>query len=142
MGKYTVNQRVARFFWLPRDARRKQPTPCWRLVGIWLSVLAIGAGFTATGWDAEFGGSYLMAVMLVLNAVDDIIGGVRHRWPAALAAVVVLPVASRLTGAVLPGSLDAAWAQTAAAAVGVTLGLAAAAAITRIPLPDRLAGAR
>ncbi|MEU5950839.1 hypothetical protein [Streptomyces sp. NPDC047525] len=111
-------------------------------MGIWLAVLAVGAVVTATGWDEEFGGSYLMAVLLVLNAVDDIIGGVRHRWPAALAAVVVLLAASRLTGAVLPGSLDAAWEATLATAVGVTLGLAAAAAITRLPFPGRLAEAR
>ncbi|GAA1937012.1 hypothetical protein GCM10009837_74020 [Streptomyces durmitorensis] len=142
MAKYSVNQRVKRFFRLPRDAARKPPTPYGRLVGIWLAVLAVGAVVTATGWDDEFGGSYLMAVLLVLNAVDDIIGGVRHRWPAALAAVVVLPAASRLTGAVLPGSLDAAWEATLAAAVGVTLGMAVAAAITRLPFPGRRAEAR
>lgn len=142
MQKYTVHQRVTRFFRLPSDARREQPTSCRRLVGIWLAALAIGAGFTACGWDDEFGGSPLMAVMLGLYVVDDIIGGVRHRWPAALAAVAVLFGASRLTGALLPGSLDAAWAATLAAAVGVTFGLAAAAAITRLPLPERLAAAR
>ncbi|MET8331983.1 hypothetical protein [Streptomyces sp. NPDC005181] len=76
-------------------------------------------------------------MMLLLNVVDDIIEGVRHRWPAALASVAVLSGASRLTSAVLPGSLDAAWAETIAAAAGVTLGLAVADAITR--LPERLA---
>ncbi|WP_264349528.1 hypothetical protein [Streptomyces milbemycinicus] len=92
------------------------------------------------GWDDEFGGSYIMAMMLLLNVVDDIIEGVRHRWPAALAAVAILSGASWLTSAVLPGSLGAAWAKTIAAAVGVTLGFAVAAAITR--LPERLAAAR
>ncbi|WP_371525326.1 hypothetical protein OG302_03570 [Streptomyces sp. NBC_01283] len=137
MDKYTVKQHVTRFFWLPRDARRKPPTSFRRLAGIWLSVLAVGAGFTAIGWDDEFGGSYLMAVMLVLYVADDIVEGVRHRWPAALAAVAVLFGAGRLTGAVLPGSLDAAWAETFAAAVGVTLGLAVSAAIARLPYPER-----
>ncbi|MFI6063167.1 hypothetical protein [Streptomyces sp. NPDC051286] len=140
MQNYTVVQRIKRFFWIPRGARRQQPTPCWRLIGLWLSVLAFGTGVTAAGWDDEFGGSYIMAAMLLLNVVDDIIEGVRHRWPAALAAVAVLSGASRLTSAVLPGSLDAAWAETIAAAVGVTLGFAVAAAITR--LPERLAAAR
>ncbi|MEW1926491.1 hypothetical protein [Streptomyces sp. NPDC088360] len=142
MGKYRVNPRVRRFFWLPRDAGRTQPTPYGRLVGIWLAVLAVGAGVTATGWDEESGGSHLMALVVVVNAVDDIAEEVRHRWPAALASVVVLFGASRLTGAVLPGSLDAAWAQTLAAAVGVTLGLAVAAAISRLPYPKRLTEAR
>ncbi|ELP70163.1 hypothetical protein STRTUCAR8_10144 [Streptomyces turgidiscabies Car8] len=74
-----------------------------------------------------------MAVMLLFHVIDDIIEGVRHRWPAALAAVGLMWGASRLTNMVLPGSLDAAWAATLAAAVGVTLGLAAAATITRFP---------
>lgn len=142
MEKHPAKWRATRFLRLPRDARREQPTSWRRLVGIWLAVLAVGAGFTATGWDDEFGGSYLMAMMLVLNVVDDIVQGVRHRWPAAVAAVAVLFGASRLTGALLPGSLDAAWAQTLAAAVGVTLGLAVAAAITRLPFQERLAQAR
>ncbi|MEU5031557.1 hypothetical protein [Streptomyces milbemycinicus] len=45
-----------------------------------------------------------------------------------------------MTSAVLPGSLDAAWVKTIAAAVGITLGFAVTAAITR--LPERLAAAR
>ncbi|MES4909441.1 MULTISPECIES: hypothetical protein [unclassified Streptomyces] len=140
MQKYTVVQHIKRFFWIPRSARRRQPTPCWRVIGLCLSVLAFGAGVTAVGWDDEFGGSYIMAMMLLLNVVDDIIKGVRHRWPAALAALAILSGASWLTSAVLPGSLGAAWANTIAAAVGVTLGFAVAAGITR--LPERLAAAR
>lgn len=140
MQKYTVVQRITRFFWIPRSARRQQPTPCWRVIGLGLSVLAFGAGVTAVGWDDEFGGSYIMAMMLLLNVVDDIIKGVRHRWPAALAAVTLRSGASWLTSTVLPSSLDAAWAKTIAAAVGVTIGFAVAAAITR--LPERLAAAR
>lgn len=51
------------------------------------------------------------------------------------------PVGRELvTSAVLPGSLDAAWVKTIAAAVGITLGFAVTAAITR--LPERLAAAR
>ncbi|MEV2256984.1 hypothetical protein AB0I94_41695 [Streptomyces sp. NPDC050147] len=111
-------------------------------MGIRLAVLAVGAGFTVTRWDDEFGGSHLMAVVLVVNVVDDTVEGVRHRRPAALAAVAVLFGASRPTGALLPGSLDAASAQTPAAAVGVTLGPAVAAPITRLPFKERLAQAR
>ncbi|WP_069757816.1 hypothetical protein [Streptomyces sp. LUP47B] len=140
MQKDTVVQRITRFFWIPRGAGRQQPTPYWRLIGVWLLVLAFGATVTAVGWDDEFGGSYIMAVMLLWNVVDDIIDGVRHRWPAALAAVAALSGASQLTSAVLPGSLEAAWAATIASAAGVTLGFAVAAAITR--LPERLAAAR
>lgn len=133
MRKYAVDPRVTRFFWIPRGVGRQPPTPVRRLVGIWLAMLALGAGFTAFGWDDELGGSHPMAVMLLFHVVDDINEGVRHRWPAALAAVALLWGASRLTNTVLPGSLDAAWAATLAAAVGVTLGLAVAATITRFP---------
>ncbi|KUN25542.1 hypothetical protein AQJ23_16800 [Streptomyces antibioticus] len=101
-------------------------------MGLWLFALAFGAGFTALGWD-DVDGSFLMALLLLFYVVDDISDGVPHRCPAALAAVTVLWGATRLTSAVLPDSLDNAWAQSAAAAVGVTLGLAVSAAITRLP---------
>ncbi|MDQ0757457.1 hypothetical protein [Streptomyces canus] len=133
MQTYAIVQHITRFFWLTRGARRQPPTSVRRLVGLWLFALAFGAGLTALGWDDDFGGSYLMALLLLFHIVGDIIGGVRHRWPAALAAVAVLWGASRLTSAVLPGSLDDAWAQSVAAAVGVSLGLAVSAAITRLP---------
>ncbi|MFE6158392.1 hypothetical protein ACFQ7F_05655 [Streptomyces sp. NPDC056486] len=51
-------------------------------MGIWLAVLGVGAGFTAAGRDDEFGGSYLMAVMLVLGL-------------AVAAAITRLPFAGR-----------------------------------------------
>ncbi|MGW6140331.1 hypothetical protein ACWFRM_37050 [Streptomyces sp. NPDC055144] len=137
MGKYTVAQHIARFFWLPRGTERHQPTSYARLTGIWLASIAVGTAVTVAGGDAEYGGADIMAVIVVLNVVDDIITGVRHRWPAALAAVALLYGGSRLTGAFLSDSLDADWATTIAAAVGVTLALAATATLTR--LPQRLA---
>ena len=127
MQKYAIIQHITRFFWPPRDARRQPPTFARQLAGLWLFALAFGAGLTALGWDDDFG----MALLLLFYG--DIIDGVRHRWPAALAAVAVLWGAGRLTSAVLPGSLDDAWAQSVASAVGVTLGLAVSAAITRLP---------
>lgn len=133
MRKCAVDPRVTRFFWIPRGVRRQPPTPVRRLVGLWLAMLALGAGFTAFGWDDELGGSHPMVVMLLFHVVDDIIEGVRHRWPAALAAVALLWGAGRLTNTVLPDSLDAPWAATIAAAVGTTLGMAVAATITRFP---------
>ncbi|WP_306336353.1 hypothetical protein [Streptomyces sp. KL118A] len=127
MQKYAIIQHITRFFWPPRDVRRQPSTFARQLAGLWLFALAFGAGLTALGWDGDFG----MALLLLFYG--DIIDGVRHRWPAALAAVAVLSGASRLTSAVLPGSLDDAWAQSVASAVGVTLGLAVSAAITRFP---------
>jgi hypothetical protein len=47
--------------------------------------------------------------------------------------VALLYGGSRLAEALLSDSLDPAWATTIAAAVGVTLALAATAAITRLP---------
>ncbi|MFJ7300297.1 hypothetical protein [Streptomyces sp. NPDC099088] len=132
MQKYAIVQHITRFFWPWHGARRQPPTSVRRLVTLWLFALAFGAGLTALGWD-DFDGSFLMALLLLLHIIDDISDGVPHRWPAALAAVTVLWGATRLTSAVLPDSLDNAWAQTVAAAVGVTLGLAVSAAITRLP---------
>ncbi|MER7569311.1 hypothetical protein ABTZ93_41455 [Streptomyces sp. NPDC097941] len=133
MQKYAIVQHITRFFWLPPGVRQQPPASVWRLAGLWLFALAFGASLTAIGWDGEFGGSYLMALLLLFHVADDIIQGVRHRWPAALAAVTLLWGASQLTSSALPGSLDEAWAQTIAAAVGVTFGLTASAAITWIP---------
>ncbi|KES02932.1 membrane protein [Streptomyces toyocaensis] len=127
MQKYAIIQHITRFFWPPRDARRQPPTVARQLAGLWLFALAFEAGLTALGWDDDFG----MALLLLFYG--DIIDGVRHRWPAALAAVAVLWSASRLTSSVLPGSPDNAWVQSVASAVGVTLGLAVSAAITRLP---------
>ncbi|MCX4818048.1 hypothetical protein OG601_46600 [Streptomyces sp. NBC_01239] len=132
MQKYAIVQRITRFLWPWHGARRQPPTSVRRLVVLWLVALAFGAGFTALGWD-DLDGRFLMAMLLLFYVVDDISDGVPHRWPAALAAVTVLWGASRLTSAVLPDSLDDAWAQSVAAAVGVTLGLVVSAAITRLP---------
>ncbi|MFH8734211.1 MULTISPECIES: hypothetical protein [unclassified Streptomyces] len=133
MGKYTVAQHITRFFWLPRGTERHQPTSYARLTGIWLASIAVGTAVTAAGGAEEYGGADIMTVIVVLNVIDDIITGVRHRWPAALAAVALLYGGSRLTGAVLSDSLDTDWATTIAAAVGVTLALAATATLTRLP---------
>ncbi|MFD3475160.1 hypothetical protein [Streptomyces sp. NPDC058695] len=133
MGKYTVAQHITRFFWLPRGTERHQPTSYARLTGIWLASIAVGTAVTAAGGADEYGGADIMTVIVVLNVIDDIITGVRHRWPAALAAVALLYGGSRLTGAALSDSLDTDWATTIAAAVGVTIALAATATLTRLP---------
>ncbi|MFD6290663.1 hypothetical protein [Streptomyces sp. NPDC060205] len=127
MQKYAIVQHITRFLRPPRGAGQQPATFVRQLVGLWLLALALGAGLTAIGWDDEFG----MALLLLFYG--DIIDGVRYRWTAALAGVTVLTVAGRLTRAVLPGSLDDAWAQSVGSAVGVTLGLAVSAAITRLP---------
>ncbi len=127
MQKHAIVQHITRFFSPPRGAIRQPPTLARQLVGLWVLALALGAGLGAIGWDAEFG----MALLLIFYG--DIIDGVRYRWAAILAALTVLSVASRLTQAVLPGSLDDAWAQSVGSAVGVTLGLAVSAAVTRLP---------
>ncbi len=136
MRKYAIVQHITRFFRPPGDATRQPPTFVRQLVGLWLFALAFGAGLSAIGWDSEFG----MALLLLFYG--DIIDGVRYRWTAILAAVTVLAAASGLTRVVLPGSLDDAWAQCVGSAVGVTLGLAVSAAITRLPerRPHRPAG--
>lgn len=136
MQKHAIIQHITRFFRPPRGATRQPPTFARQLVALWLFALALAAGLTAIGWDDEFG----MALLLLFYG--DIVDGVRYRWTATLAAVTVLLAASRLTRAILPGSLDDAWAHSAGSAVGVTLGLAVSAAITRLPerRPHRPAG--
>ncbi|MEV7141487.1 hypothetical protein [Streptomyces tauricus] len=136
MQKYAIIQHITRFFRPPCGATPQPPTFARQLVALWLFALAAGAGLTAIGWDDEFG------MTLLLLFYGDIVDGVRYRWTAALTAVTVLLAASRLTRAVLPGSLDDAWAHGVGSAVGVTLGLAVSVAITRIPerRPHRPAG--
>ncbi|MGW7049164.1 hypothetical protein ACWGDT_42215 [Streptomyces avermitilis] len=67
-----------RFFWFPRRASRGAAPlrpPAWcRLLGV-----ARGAGAAALGWSD---GVDLMAVATVFALPDDVIKGVRHRWPA------------------------------------------------------------
>ncbi|MFJ6088055.1 hypothetical protein ACIQI8_42525 [Streptomyces sp. NPDC092369] len=136
MPRYVIVRRITRLFWSPRGAGRQPPAFARQLVGLWLFALLAGAGLTAVGWDEEFG----MALLLLFYG--DVMDGVRYRWTAALAALTVLSAAGRLTRAVLPGSLDDAWAHSVGSAVGVTLGLAVSAAITRLPerRPHRPAG--
>ncbi|MER7980488.1 hypothetical protein [Streptomyces sp. NPDC095817] len=127
MQKYAIIQHITRFLWPPPGARRQPPTFARQLVGLWLFALAFGIALTAINWDNLFG----MALLLIFYG--DIIDGVQYRWTATLAALTVLSVASQLTRAVLPDSLNDAWAQSVGSAIGVTLGLAVSAAITRLP---------
>ena len=133
MRKYAIVQHTTRFFWLPRGAGRQPPTSVGRLAGVWLFTLACGAVLTTFGWDDDLDDGQPMVLLLVFHVIEDIAQGVRHRWPAALAAVTLLWGVARFTGACLPGSLSWAWTQTIAAAAGVTLALAASAVITRLP---------
>lgn len=133
MQRYAIGQHIPQFFWIPRGAKRQPPASVRGMVGFWLFTLTVGAGLTALGWNDDFSGSDLMTLLLLFHVFDDIKDGIRHRWPAALAATAVLWGGSRSTGAVLPGSLDDAWAQSVAAAAGVTLGLAVSVAITHLP---------
>lgn len=97
---------VRRFFWLPRGTpRRRALTRGLRRLGVFL--LGMGAVAAAIGWDM---GTIAMTVGAVWSMIDEVIAGVRHRWPAFLAGLAVGWGVNRLMYAVLPAA-HSSWVQ-------------------------------
>ncbi|MFE3034066.1 hypothetical protein ACFXKY_20815 [Streptomyces canus] len=68
---------------------------------MWLFLLAVGACAAALGWETV---SLTLLVGTVCAMFDEVTLGVRHGWPAFVAALVVGRGVDRLGRAAVPGS--------------------------------------
>ncbi|WP_031475277.1 hypothetical protein [Streptomyces bicolor] len=125
-----VVQSVRRFFWLPRGTPRDPAQPVSLLL-VWLFLLAVGAGGAALGLEWE--GTFAMTMGTVFTLLDDVIKGVRHRWPACVAALAVGWGVVRLAHVVVPGASDSLWGDYGVHAAWTLATLATFVAITRLP---------
>ncbi|MFD4627638.1 hypothetical protein [Streptomyces sp. NPDC058475] len=130
--RFTFIERVRRFFWLPREVPRG-PAPILPLTRVWIfGVVAVGAGFAALGWGDWL---YVIVISTVFALLDDVIEGVRHRWPAFVVALPAGWAADRLVRAVTSAPRDPDWAHYPGLVVGALVAFAVFVVITR--LPDR-----
>ncbi|MFF4352655.1 hypothetical protein [Streptomyces sp. NPDC001530] len=120
---------VRRFFWLPREVPRG-PAPALPLARVGIFNVAAGAGIAALGW-----GDQVVLIMLgsVFAMVDDMIEGVRHRWPGFVVGLAAAWGADRLVRAGTSAPADPDWADYPAFATASLVALVAFAAITRLP---------
>jgi hypothetical protein len=121
---------VRRLFRLPRDTPR-DAAPILPLARVWAAVAVVGAGIAAIG-----GGDMVVVVCVlgVLHAlVDEVINGVRHRWPAFAAAVGAGWAVDRLVRAVTSAPADPDWADYPGLAAGSLAAFAVFVAVTRLP---------
>ncbi|MFF1450776.1 hypothetical protein ACFVYF_21930 [Streptomyces sp. NPDC058274] len=121
---------VRRFFWLPRDAPR-DAAPIRPLARVWAALAVVGAGFAALGWGDMV---VIVCVLGVLHAlVDEVNNGVRHRWPAFVAALGAGWAVDRLVRAVTSAPTDPDWADYPGLAAGSLAAFAIFVAVTRLP---------
>ncbi|WP_369249270.1 hypothetical protein [Streptomyces sp. R41] len=120
---------VRRFFWLPREVPR-DPAPALPLARVGIFNVAAGAGIAALGW-----GDLLVLIVMgsVFAMVDDVIRGVRHRWPGFVVGLAAAWGADKLVRAATSVPADPDWADYPALATGSLAALVAFAAITRLP---------
>ncbi|MFE9763590.1 hypothetical protein ACFYPC_03480 [Streptomyces sp. NPDC005808] len=122
-----------RFFWFPREEPR-EAAPILPLAHAWLFFTAAGGGVVAVGWT-EF--VDLIGVWTVLAMLDDVTKGVRHRWPAFIAGLLVFWSIGKLVRRGLPAPADPDWADYPALVCGSLAALVVFAAITRVrPRPE------
>jgi hypothetical protein len=122
---------VRRFFWLPRELPRGSAAP-WPTLQAWLFCLAVGAAGAALGWENQ--GPMLMMVVVLMDMLENVAKGVRHRWPAFVAALAVGWGADRLASAGVPAS-GSLWGGYSVYALWTLAALATFAGITRLPRP-------
>lgn len=129
-GERGFTESVRRFFRLPRQTPR-HAAPVWPLARVWAGTAAAGAGAAALGWE-----DMVVVVMFVgtMNALlDDVVKGVRHRWPAFVTALPAGWSADRLTRALASAPADPDWADWPGLTCGSLAAFAAFAAVTRLP---------
>ncbi|MDQ0948784.1 hypothetical protein QFZ24_002707 [Streptomyces phaeochromogenes] len=136
-GKHGFVRSVRRFFWLPRDMPRR-PAAAGPLVRALLFGLAMGAVFAVFTPDDDVVTPSLMTVIVWVAMLDDVIKGVRHRWPAFLTSWAVCWSLARLLSAKMPGLGDSHWDEFAAFAPATAVSVAVFVEITRLPQNRRL----
>jgi hypothetical protein len=120
---------VRRFFWLPREVPRG-PAPALPLARVGIFNVAAGAGVAAIGWGDQL---VLIVVVSVFAMVDDVIKGVRYRWPGFVVGLAAGWGAGKLVRAWASAPADPDWADYPALATASLVALVAFAAITRLP---------
>jgi hypothetical protein len=120
---------VGRFVWWPRGARRVA-APIRPLARVWLFCVGTGAGAAAIGWSE---GPVLMVLGMVFALLDDVIEGVRYRWPAFVVGQLAGWHAARLVKVGTSAPADPDWADYPAVAFGTLVAIAVFAAVTRLP---------
>ncbi|MFD3310372.1 hypothetical protein [Streptomyces sp. NPDC058694] len=136
-GKHGFVRSVRRFFWLPREMPRR-PAATLPLVRSWLFAVAVGALFAVFTPDDDVLTPSIMTVVLWVATLDDVIKGVRHRWPAFLISWAVGWGLVRLLSAKLPGLGDSHWEEFAVFAPATAVTVAVFVEITRLPQNRRL----
>ncbi|WAU84254.1 hypothetical protein O1Q96_33965 [Streptomyces sp. Qhu-G9] len=122
---------VRRFFRLPREMPR-HPSPVVPMLRVWLFGLAVGALLAAFTWDEGDASPALMAIPAWLAMLDDVIEGVRHRWPA-LAAGSLVSWGFVRSEVALSGPGHSLWGEFGVFACATALALATFTGVTRLP---------
>jgi hypothetical protein len=87
-------------------------------------------GGIALGWEEQ--GPLLMMVVVLMDMLENVAKGVRHRWPAFVAALAVGWGVDRLAHAGVPAS-DSLWGTYVVYALWTLTALATFVAVTRLP---------
>ncbi|MGA5507652.1 hypothetical protein [Streptomyces umbrinus] len=136
-GKHGFVRSVRRFFWLPRDMPRR-PAAALPLVRASLFALAVGALFAVFTPDDDVLTPSIMTVVVWVGTLDDVIKGVRHRWPAFLISWAASWGLAWLLSTMVPGLDDSHWDEFAAFAPATAVFVAVFVGITRLPQHRRL----
>lgn len=119
---------IRRFFWLPRDTPR-HPSAAVPQLRVCLFLLAMGAFAAAVDWDE---GTFAMTIGAVWSMLDDVIKGVRLRWPAFVAGLAVGWGVNRLAHAAV-SSAGSPWGEYAVHAATTVAVLATFVGVSRLP---------
>jgi hypothetical protein len=119
---------VRRFFWFPRGEPR-EAAPIAPLARVWFFGSAAVAGCVAVGWT---GFVDFIVIGTVFAMLEDLITGVRNRWPAFIAGLLVFWSVGKSAWRVMPAPADPDWADYPVLVCGSLAAFVVFAAITRV----------